>query len=100
MPDQDRKPLYKIEMFVDEHNTKEPADADKPDVFTVTLHAFDKSFKVGLETAKAQLKIKAFDDIIKHNLPKMGAFVIEVYAKPRSAKVEGSETKPTTLSTE
>jgi hypothetical protein len=93
----ERTPLYKIEMFVDEHNTKEPADADKPDVFTVTLHAFDKSFKVGVEDAKAQLKIKAFDDVIKHNLPKMAAFIIEIYAKPRSANVELIKTEPTTL---
>jgi hypothetical protein len=93
----ERTPLYKIEMFVDEHLTKEPASADSPDVFTVTLHAFDKSFKVGMEDAKAQLKIKAFDDIIKHNLPKLNAFIIEIYPKPRTANVEKKESTPTTL---
>jgi hypothetical protein len=93
----ERTPLYKIEMFVDEHLTKEPADADSPDVFTVTLHAFDKSFKVGLQDAKAQLKIKAFDDIIKHNLPKMNAFIVEIYPKPRTANIEKKESTPTTL---
>ena len=93
----ERTPLLKIEMFVDEHNTKEPSDADSPDVFTVTLKAFDKSFKVGLEDAKAQLKIKAFDDIIKHQLPLLQPFIIEVYAKPRSATIEQKKTEPTTL---
>ena len=31
MDKQVREPLLKIEMFVDEHDTKEPSDADKPE---------------------------------------------------------------------
>jgi hypothetical protein len=93
----ERTPLYKIEMFVDEHNTKEPSDINALDVFTVTLKAFDKSFKVGLQDAKAQLKIKAFDDIVKHNFPLLNGFIVEIYAKPRAANVEKKESKPTTL---
>lgn len=92
----DRTPILKIEMFVDEHETKEPSDTNKPDSFVVRLKSYDKEFKVGLQDAKAKLSIKAFDDIIKANLPKKHSFVIEVYAKERIAVVK-DKTAPTTL---
>ena len=93
----ERTPLLKIEMFVDEHNTKEPSDANKPNVYCVTLKAYEKTFKVGLEDAKAKLIIKAFEDIIKHNLPLLHSFTVEIYPAVKSAKVDGPKTKPTTL---
>lgn len=76
----ERKPLYKVEMFVDEHNTKEPANPDKPDTFEVSLKAPKDSFKVGLADAQAKMKIKALDDIVKHNFPLYGNFLIEIFA--------------------
>ncbi len=84
-------------MFVDEHETKEPSDTNKLDSFIVRLKSYDKEFKVGLQDAKAKLSIKAFDDIVKANLPKKHTFVLEIYAKERSAVVQEKKTAPTTL---
>ena len=97
MDKQVREPILKIEMFVDEHDTKEPSNADKPDVYSVTLKADEKTFKVGLDDAKAKLTIKAFDDIIKHNLPLLHSFTVEIYPAVKSVKVEQPKTSPTTL---
>jgi len=93
----DRVPVLKFEASVIQHDTKEPASNDKPDVFTVTLKSFEKDLKIGTEDAKAKLTIKALDDIVKHNFPLYGSFVIEIYVKPRSAPVEKPKTEPTTL---
>ena len=99
MPEE-RKPLYKIEMFVDEHNTKEPANPDKPDTFEVSLKAPKLTFKIGLADAQAKFKIKALDDIVKANFPLYGNFMIEIYPIKKSAKIEQKQTVPTTLSQE
>ncbi len=93
----EREPIFRIEMFVDEHETKEPSDTNKLDSFIVRLKSYDKEFKVGLQDAKAKLSIKAFDDIVKANLPKKHTFVLEIYAKERSAVVQEKKTAPTTL---
>ena len=92
----DRVPLYKIEMFVDEHDTKEPADTEKPDVYTVTLKAHKDQFKIGLQDAKAKLQIKALDDIVKHQFPLFGEFMVEIYPVPKT-RAEKHKSTPTTL---
>jgi hypothetical protein len=104
MPEERKVPLFTIEMYVDEHDTKERASDDKPDIFTVTLLTYKAkkgskgSFKIGLHDAKAKVSIKALDDVIKHLLPKNGAFIVEIYPKPRpSANIEKPKTEPTTL---
>ena len=89
----EKTPILKFEVSVKEHDTKEPASNDKPDVFTVTMKSFDKALKIGLEEAKVQLKIKALDDIVKHKFPLFGTFVVEIYQKTRPKPVQ--EEKPT-----
>ncbi len=96
MPNDQKIPLYQIEMYVDEHETKEPANPDKSDVFKVTLKAPKKSFKIGMEDAQARLQIKALDDIVKHNLPLYGSFLIAVYPIPKKTEPQ-PKTIPTTL---
>lgn len=97
MSEDRRTPLLKMEMFVDEHETKEYANPDKPDAFKVTLKAPKKSLKIGMEDAQARLQIKALDDIVKVNFPKYGSFEILVYPLKKKAKIERKETVPTTL---
>lgn len=93
----ERVPLYKIEMFVDEHDTKEPADPDKPDTFEVSLKAPKDSLKIGMEDANAKMKIKALDDVVKQQFPLYGNFMIEIYPIKKVAQIEQAKTVPTTL---
>ncbi|NLB77219.1 MAG: hypothetical protein GX799_12300 [Crenarchaeota archaeon] len=90
-------PLLKIEMFVQDHVTKEPANPDKPDTFEVSLKAPKDSFKIGMADANAKMKIKALDDIIKHNFPLYGNFRVEIYAIKKSVTMAKSKSVPTTL---
>jgi hypothetical protein len=84
-------------MYVDEHNTKEPADPDKPDTFEVLLAAPKDSLKIGMDKANAKMKIKALDDIIKHNFPLYGNFEIQIFPIKKRAVIEQPKTVPTTL---
>jgi hypothetical protein len=90
----ERIPVLKIPFIVEGHLTKE--DKDKADQYVVTLKSPDMQFKVGAEDAKAQLKIKALDDVAKELLPLYGEFVCEVYGVMRGIP-EQPRTKPTTL---
>jgi hypothetical protein len=90
----ERIPILKIPFIVEGHVTNE--NKDKADQYVVTLKSPDKQFKVGTEDAKAQLKIKALDDVVKELLPLYGAFCIEVYSVMKGVP-EQVKTKPTTL---
>lgn len=90
---EERKPLYKIEMYVDEHVSKEPSNPDKPDTFEILLKAPKRSLKIGLEDAEAKMKIKALDDVIKHQFPHYGNFLIEIYPLKKAVKIDVA--KPT-----
>ncbi len=92
----EKQPVVEFTLIVQDHNTKEFTE-DKPDEITVALEAPEKSFNIGLQDAKAKLKIKAFDDIVKHDLPLGGIFTCKIYRKiTRAAEVKAS-TKPTQL---
>lgn len=89
----ERKPILKIFMICEDHVTTENSDVDKLDSFAVSLAAPKSSLKVGLEDAKAKLKIKAFDDVIKHYFPRGAGFTIEVYPQLCSAPVPKDKTR-------
>ena len=90
----DRKPILTIRFVVETHTTTE--DKEKADQYVVVMKTPDKSLKIGVDEAKAVLKIKALDDIVKYNFPLYGEFVCEIYVKTHSAEKKSS-TKPTTL---
>jgi hypothetical protein len=97
MPEHESEPLLVIDCTVNEHDTKEYAKTDKADEFTICFNSLPKTLKIGMQEAKAQLKVKAFDDIVKTNFPKKAGFIIKIYRKQVSANIDRKKTEATTL---
>lgn len=91
----ERKPLLSIPMRVTAHNTNEVSDRD--DTFIVSFKSLDGSLSIGLRDAAAVMRIKAADDIVKHNFPMDMEFTVEIHEKVRSEPIPKPQSTPTTL---
>jgi hypothetical protein len=81
------------------HLSDEKESDDKPDTFTVSFEALEQELKIGLQPAKAKIKIKALDDVIKSMFPNGHEFVLNITERYESqqAPEERAETTATTL---
>lgn len=95
-----KEPILKAEIFVDEHLTKEVADQNKPDVFTVSFKTTADGCKVGMADASVKMKIKAIDEIVKEMFRKNHTFEIWIFPKIISKPNETDKTVPTRLQPE
>jgi hypothetical protein len=78
----ERKALLRISMTVKTNTTTRTSD--KVPTFVVGMKSDGGTLAIGMKEAKAQLKIKAEDDIAFYNFPIDGEYIIEVYPKTRN----------------
>ena len=97
-----RKELLSFPISVTGHISDEKADDDKPDTFTVSFEEMsnvDGSLEIALQPAKARIKIKALDDVVKSMFPNGHQFMLVITERYESQQAPENkvETEPTTL---